>query len=174
MKKKISMFAKLCLVFVMMFGVVGCGKEEKVSPLSSKEYEAMEYSAGESDLLFDFFMSDKLSEFSKIMFNFSDYIMKHEKELDGGKRFSDFDDYEAEMDAYYKWCYQVTNFDMANVPADYVRAWNRLKEIAIYSKDCMDKIYNCDSEERASIVQEMSVKVTNDLNSIVGLMPLAH
>ena len=173
MKKiNFSTISKLSLVLVILVGVAGCGREEKVSPLSSKKYDAIAYNSEESDEIFSSFMIEIVSEYGLHRDNFSDYIKKHEKELDDGKSFSDFDDYETELDGYYKWCYQVMNFDTDKVPSEYVAAWNRLKEIATYSKDCMNKMYDCDQEERDLIIQEMSVKVTNDLNNIVGLISL--
>lgn len=139
-----------------------------LNPLKDKEYETLQIDA-ETD--FSTVLSQKLFEYSGLMTEWKDYVQEHSNDFENGKKLCDMDDFSNAFDNFYKWCYQITNYNSQQVPEEYRPIWKKLQGIAAYTKAMMDRMYTEDAETMAQSLDTMADQVNHDLEALSELMP---
>ena len=112
---------------------------EPINALATKEYDPFVFEEGAD---FQTFFADLSSEYANHLIGLSDYMMTHANEIEvENKGFSDFSDYEANLDSYYRFLNGVMYCDSTYIPAEYQDAWSLFKTTVWNNKADLDNLY---------------------------------
>ena len=155
--KKLLTFVLALLMLLM----TACGQNAETEPvatdpinvLAAKEYDPFVFEEGAD---FQTFFSDLSGEYGNHLIGLSDYMMTHANEIEvENKGFSDFSDYEASLDSYYRFLNGVMYCDSTYIPAEYQEAWSLFKTTVWNNKTDLDNLYLLKGQELITAASNM-------------------
>lgn len=142
-------------------------KEEIVNPLTQREYSTYNTINNYSK-----FYAKFLNTYADFFSAHSDYIDLHSSELEEGKRFCDFNDYESTFLDIYTLSYKIINYDIKNVPKEYKDYWNKLEDISNYTLNMLNQMYQEYNEQRKQTLSTFLDNIKEMVDTLEDLLPI--